>query len=130
MDDMSSAMLIMEFDTNSDGKIDEKENDYIYKNYFVSLSKYHFYMDIIVKNEIVTLPNPKNFKASIEENRVCYSFDIDKKYEVKGTKFDFYDKDFFVAMILKKEFVKVNNKVAKITGEDKDFYYMYRMELR
>jgi len=46
-------------------------------------------MDVVVKNEITTLPNPKNFIASIEDNRVCYSFDIDKTYSIKETKFDF-----------------------------------------
>lgn len=39
MDDMSSAMLIMEFDTNGNGKIDEKENAFIYENYFLSLTQ-------------------------------------------------------------------------------------------
>ena len=130
MDDMSSAMLVVEFDTDGDGKIDEKENKYVYENYFVSLSKYHFYMDIIVKNKITTLPNPTNFKATIEENRLCYSFDIDGIYSIKETKFDFYDKEFFVAMMLKKEFIKAGKREIKISGEDKDFYYMYRMELK
>ena len=130
MDDMSSAMLIMEFDTDADGIIDDKENNFIYENYFLSLSKYHFYMDIVVKKKIITLPSPKNFRASIEDNRVCYSFDIEGIYSINETKFDFYDKEFFVAMMLKKEFVKVENKEVKITGEDKDFYYMYRLELK
>jgi ABC-type uncharacterized transport system substrate-binding protein len=130
MDDMSSAMLIMEFDTNGNGKIDEKENVFIYENYFLSLIKYHFYMDVVVKNKITTLPNPKNFIASIEDNRVCYSFDIDKTYTIKETKFDFYDKEFFVAMMLKKEFVKVENREVNVSGKDMDFYYMYRLELK
>lgn len=130
MDEMSSAMLIMDFDSNGDGKIDEKENAFIHENYFLSLSEYHFYMDIVVKNKLTILPKLKNFRASIENHRVCYSFEIDKKYNVKDTRFDFYDKEFFVAMMLKKEFVKVENKVVQVTGEDKDFYFMYSLEIK
>lgn len=130
MDDMTSAMLIMEFDVNGDGKIDEEENDFIYENYFLSLAQNNFYMDIIVQNKITTLPKVKNFKASIEDNKICYSFDIIKNYDIKNTKFEFYDKDFFVALMLEKKFVKVQNKQVKITGVDKDFYYMYRLELK
>lgn len=129
MDDMSSAMLIMEFDLDANGKLDANENKFVYENYFISLKEYNFYMDIIVNNKITNLPIPTNFKAFIEDNRLCYSFDIEKKYNFKNTKFEFYDKDFFVAMMLKKEFVKAGKREVKITGEDKDFYFMYRLEL-
>lgn len=130
IDDMTSAMLIMEVDSDGDGKINKQENDFVYENYFMSLSKSNFYMGIVVNDKVMTLPNPKNFQATIEDNRICYSFDIDKKYNIKETKFEFYDEEFMVAMMLKKEFVKAKDRKVKITGEDKDFYYMYRLEVK
>lgn len=130
MDDMSSSMLIMEFDENGNGKIDTDENQYVYENYFLSLIDYNYYINIIVNGKMTLLPKIQNFKATIEGNRVCYSFDLEKDYDIKNTRFEFYDEEFFVGIMLKKEFVTVKNKKVKITGVDKDFYYMYRLELQ
>lgn len=130
LDEMTSSMLIMEFDQNSDGKIDKKENFFIYSSYFVSLSDYNFYTDIKIKNKIQIFPKPKNFRATIENNKICYSFDIDKEYNINDLKFDFGDEDFYVAMILKKEFVKILGASVKITELDNDFYFGYRLELK
>lgn len=130
MDDMTSSMLIMEFDANMDGKIDKEENDFVYENYFISLKQNNYYMDILVNDKSTILPNVSDFKASIEDNKLCYSFDIIKDFDIKKTKFEFYDKDFFVAIMLEKEFVKADNKIVKVSGEDRDFYYVNRLELR
>lgn len=130
MDEMTSSMLIMEFDINGDGKIDNKENAMVYLNYFISLEEQNFYTNIIVKNKTQKVPKPKNFKVTIENNKVCYSFDINKNYNTKDTKFDFGDTDFFVAMVLKKEFTKIKGANAKVTPQDNDFYFGYRLELK
>ena len=129
IDEMTSSLLIMEFDTNSDGKIDNKENFFIYGTYFLPLKDFNFYTDIRINGKMQTLPKPKNFKATIEDNRIWYSFDIEKKYNIKNTKFDFGDEDFFVAMILKKEFTNVKGAKAKVIELDNDFYFGYRLEL-
>ena len=130
MDEMTSSMLIMELDQNGNGKIDKEENDFIYENYFKSLKDYNFYTDIKIKDKTQVFPEVENFKATIEENKVCYSFDMKNRYKIKDTKFDFGDTDFFVAMILKKEFIKVIGSTAVITELDNDFYFGYRMELK
>jgi ABC-type uncharacterized transport system substrate-binding protein len=130
LDEMTSSMLIMEFDQNGDGKIDKKENFFIYSSYFITLSDYNFYTDIKINNKIQKFPKPKNFKATIENNKICYSFDIDEKYSIKNTKFDFGDPDFFVAMILKKEFVKIQGAKAIVQELDNDFYFGYRLEIK
>lgn len=129
MDDMTSSMLIMEFDLNADGAIDKKENTFVYKNYFLSLEQNNYYMDILVEDQSIPLSSISNFKASIEDNRLCYSFDIIQNLDIKKTKFEFYDKDLFVAFMLKKEFVTAENKKVKIIGIDKDFYYINRLEI-
>ena len=130
IDEMTSAMLIMEFDQNSDGKIDEKENKFIFQNYFASLKNYNFYTDIKIKGKTQFFPNAKNFKASIENNRICYNFSIDKKYNIKDTKVDFADEDFFVAMVLKEEFISIKGAKAKVSDLDMDFYFGYRLEIQ
>ncbi len=129
IDEMTSSMLIMEFDQNGDGKISKKENTFIYNNYFTQLKDYNFYTDIQIKNKVQKFPKTKNFKATIENNKICYSFDVEKIYNSKDTKFNFGDTDFFVAMILKKEFVKVVGAKAKVSELDNDFYFGYKLEL-
>ena len=130
IDEMTSSMLIMEFDANGDGKIDKEESNYAYENYFLSLKDYNFYSIIRVKNKTQFFPKIKNFKTTIENNRVCYSFDLDKSYDIRNTIFDFGDEDFFVAMILKKEFVKIDGAKAKVSDLDMDFYFGYRLEFK
>lgn len=122
MDEMTSSMLIMEFDDNGDSKINKSENDYIKKNYFLSLKDYDFYMHLKQKYKI------KDFFAQIEDNKIIYNFSIflNKKIKVKNFTISFYDTDFFVAMRLKKEFVK-QNIPYKVDDIDGDFYYGYKI---
>jgi len=130
MDEMTSSMLIMEFDQNANNKLDPAEQKYIYDNYFSTLMDYNFYTDITIKEKIEKFPNPKNFKAFIENNKLCYSFEIQKKLNIKNTLFDFGDPDFFIAMILKKEFTKITGAEAVVSDLDNDFYFGYRLELK
>ncbi len=129
LDEMTSSMLIMEFDINNNGKIDKKENLFIYLNYFTALSDYNFYTDIKIDNKIQILPKPKNFKTTIENFKICYSFDIPVDYDISNFKIDFGDEDFFIAPILKKEFTHITGAIPKITELDNDFYFGYRLEL-
>jgi len=129
LDEMTSSMLIMEFDANANGKIEQEENNYAYDNYFLVLQDYNFYTDITVNKKVQFFPTPKNFKATIENNKICYYFDIQTKYNIQNTIIDFADTDFFVAMILKKEFITVPTATAKVSDLDNDFYFGYRLEL-
>ncbi|MEA3315474.1 MAG: DUF1007 family protein, partial [Campylobacterota bacterium] len=99
LDEMTSSMLIMEFDKNNNTKIDENEKQYIYNNYFVELKNLNFYTDIKINGKVQFFPNPINFKATIKDNKICYSFDIETSYDIDKTIFDFGDEDFFVAML-------------------------------
>ena len=130
LDDMSSAMLIMEFDQNGDGKIDKKENKFIRKNYFEPLIDYNFYTDVNIKNKIQSTIKPINFKADIKNNKARYSFDVKSNYPIKDLHFDFGDEDFFVAMVLKKEFIKIKGAKAKVSDLDNDYYFGYRLEIK
>ncbi|MGB5868511.1 MAG: DUF1007 family protein [Arcobacteraceae bacterium] len=130
LDEMTSSMLIMEFDSNANGKIEAEENSYAYENYFLVLQDYNYYTDIKINDKVQFFPKPKNFKATIENNKICYYFDIDVKYDIHKTIIDFGDTDFFVAMILKKEFITVTNAIVKVSDLDNDFYFGYRLELK
>lgn len=129
LDEMTSSMLIMEFDQDGDGKISIDENRFVFENYFLTLKDYNFYTDIKIDGKIQSFPKPENFKATIENHKIVYSFDLKQMYNIKNTKFDFGDKDFFVAMILKKEFIRVEGASAKVNELDNDFYFGYQLEI-
>ncbi len=128
MDEMTSTMLIMEFDSNGNGKIDKKENQYIYDNYFLELVDYNFYTNIKINGKIQRFSQPIDFKATIENMKVCYSFKLKENYNTKRLAIEFGDEDFFVAMILKKEFVKTKGIYAKVLELDNEFFFGYRLE--
>ncbi|MBL0687171.1 MAG: DUF1007 family protein [Sulfurospirillum sp.] len=127
MDDMTSAMLIMEFDANNNGKIDKEESDFIYENYFLSLKSYNFYTEVEVDGKTMTLPKIKNFRATIEDNRICYFFELDESFSAKNTIFKFSDKEMFVAIMLKDKFIAIDGAKAKVDGEDMDFFFEHRI---
>jgi ABC-type uncharacterized transport system substrate-binding protein len=127
LDEMTSSILIMELDSNMDGKIDLKENKFIEREYFSMFKPYSYYTFIFIKGKKYPT-EPKNFKASIEDNRLCYSFDIEFEVNLKNVYFEFGDPDLYNALILKDEFVDFEGLSAKITGVDKEFYYGYKLE--
>ncbi len=115
IDEMTSMMLIMELDDNANGKFERNESDYIYENYFLSLDKYNFYMSLTSKNQKINFI-PKNFKASIENNRIIYSFDIKKKLNLENLEIKFFDELLFVGMIIENDsiiFRGLNSKETK-----------------
>ena len=130
LDDMTSTILIMELDQNGDGEIDEKENRYIESEYFSIFEGYDYYTYIKVGKKDVKLPTPKNFKATIQNNKICYSFDITLNYNIKDIAIEFGDSAYYVAMVLKEKFVDAKGLEVKVTDVDNDIYYGYRLELR
>ncbi len=130
LDDMTSTILIMELDKDGDGKINEEENSYIYSEYFSLFKDYDYYTYLKVDAKDVKLPEPKNFRATIENNKICYSFEIDLNHNIKNIAFEFGDSAFYVAMVLKDKFVDAKGLTFKITKVDSDIYYGYRLEFK
>jgi len=130
IDEMTSSMLIMEFDQDGDGKINAKENFFVYSSYFVSLKDYDFFTIIKQDGKRLDLSKPKNFKASIKGEKICYDFDIEKEYNAKDLSIEFGDTSFFTAMILKDKFVKLDGAKAIISDVDNDAYFGYRLEIK
>ena len=109
--------------------IDKKENDYIEKEYFSMFKPYNYYTYVKVDKKVIKF-KPKNFKATIENYKLCYSFDINGEFDIKNTIFEFGDSDFYVAMVLKDEFVTIKGASGKVSGIDNDFYYGYKLEFK
>lgn len=130
IDEMTSASLLMELDSDMNGVINKEENSYTFENYFSTLRDYNYYTYIKVDNKLVSLPNIENFKVSIENNKICYSFDIKGSYPVGNTVFEFGDTEFYVAMMLKDTFIKLDGATATTSKVDNDLYLGYKLELK
>ena len=129
-DEMTSQLLLMEFDANMDGKLDKDEIEYIKTNYFESLVEYGYYTYIKVGNKSIKT-KPFNFTSFIEDNiKIVYQFDINIKEEKKKhIAISLYDEERFSALILKKEFIKSNIKY-KLSDIVNDIYFGYKLELK
>jgi ABC-type uncharacterized transport system substrate-binding protein len=128
-DDMTSQLLIMEFDQNMDGKLDKSEVEYIKINYFDYLEQYNFYTDLKISNKSKKT-KPSNFTSYIEDGiKIVYQFDLIINKNAKDIAIEVYDEERFTALVLKKEFVKSNIKY-KISDIDNDIYFGYRLEFR
>ncbi len=126
-DEMTSQLLIMEFDQNLDEKLDKKEIAYIKDNYFDPLDEYGFYTDIkLSKKRIKT--SPTNFTAKIENKiNITYEFDIKIDTHKDNLQIEFYDQEMFTAFMLKKDFIK-SNLSYEVVDVDNDFYFAYRLQ--
>ena len=125
-DDMTSQLLIMEFDQNMDGRIDKNEMEYIKTNYFDYLKQFNYYTNIKIENKS-QFAKPINFKSYIENMRVVYQFDLNFNYDKSKIKIELYDEDMFTALVLKKEFITSKIKY-KVSDVDNDIYFGYRLE--
>lgn len=130
LDDMTSSVLIMELDRDGDGVFNVQENREIEKDYFNILEKYHYYTFIMLDKKPLELPKINNFKATIENYRVCYSFDIVLEHNPRDIVFEFGDSDYYIAMILKKEFVDAAGFDVKVSSVDDDLYPGYKLEFQ
>lgn len=118
LDEMTSMMLIMELDTDANGKFNKKENTFIYENYFTSLVEQNYYMQIQSNKKIIPF-KPTNFKASIEKNRLIYAFDIKKDLNLDNLKVEFFDESLFVGMMLEKNYITINGIETKQSNKIK-----------
>jgi ABC-type uncharacterized transport system substrate-binding protein len=125
-DEMSSNMLIMDFDTNRDGQFSQKESDLIKSETFVYLKDYNYYTYLFTNKKVEQPSKLITFKATINGSKVEYFFTLSRPNNLK--RIEFYDKELFSAFVLKKEFL--TDKKLTIKEIDNDYYFGYALELK
>lgn len=125
IDEMTSSMLMMELDANQNEKVEPSENTYIKQFYFDSLVEYDYYTRIVKDGKKLKF-KPINFSTSIVNGRVSHTFDVIIDTSLKNLQIDFYDKEFFVAMIVKKEFITSKEKHS-LKEIEIDFTFGYKL---
>jgi ABC-type uncharacterized transport system substrate-binding protein len=130
-DEMTSQMIIMDFDTIKDFKFDKDEVALIKKEAFDHLSEYNYYTFISAKGKVLN-KSPQDFTTYIKDDKVVYEFN----YKIKATainhnlNIEFKDEDFFIAFVLKNKQIKADKAIKyRLKEIDTDYYFAYRLEL-
>lgn len=126
-DEMSSAMLMEDYDKNKNKKLDPPEVAFMEKDHFRTLEPYSYFTHLSDGKDEFDLKHVSEFNAAFENKKLIYTFAIPKpkfkKYELR-----FYDAEMYVALIVKKEFLTCKEGIkCKIEGYDADFYYAYKV---
>ncbi|AFL69421.1 ABC-type uncharacterized transport system, periplasmic component [Sulfurospirillum barnesii SES-3] len=125
-DEMSSAMLMEDYDKNRDKKLDANEVAFMEKDHFKALEPYSYFMHIFDGKNESDIHETNEFSALFEKRKLIYAFSIAKP-KIKKYELRFYDPEMFVALILKKKFLTCKEVKCSVEGYDADFYYAYKV---
>ncbi len=121
-DDMNSQILMMDFDTNRDKKLDKKETQKFLKTYFNELSKNRPFMNVKVDGKKISLTKHISpFSIKYKKNLLIINFTVDFK-KIKQTKtidIGFWDEKNYTAFAMEPEYINFKGKKLNV---ELDFY--------
>jgi ABC-type uncharacterized transport system substrate-binding protein len=84
-DAMFSSMIIGDFDTDEDGSFSPAEIEAVRKGAFSNLKNFHYFTYIRVEGTDLPFDSVREFRASIQGNRLVYAFFIPVGIPVSGS---------------------------------------------
>ncbi len=126
-DDMTSQILLMDYDKNRDGKFDKKESQFFKEQVFDTLKQYEYYTHInIDKKKIPIDTHIENFFLSFEKNKfvVNYVVSLQNIPQINTIDIAFWDAEFYSSFDISSEFVTFNKKLKFDIEEVEDDIYM------
>ena len=127
-DDMTSQILLMDYDTNKDGKFDKKESLFFKNQVFDTLKPYEYYTHIKIDNQKFPIDNRfKNFFLTFENNQfiVHYSIDLHDIPQKSTIDLGFWDKEFYSSFDISSKHITFSGKKLKFRIEEvEDDIYM------
>ena len=100
-DDVFSSTVLMEFDKNSDLKLDDTELEEVAQTIFSSLAEYNYFQLVTVDGKDVAMKPPPQLMANYENDQLIVLFESEPKAPLKlNGKIDFgvYDPTFYTAI--------------------------------
>lgn len=100
-DDLFSSTVLMEFDRNSDLKLDDSELDTVSQTIFTSLAEYGYFQLVTAGGKDVAMKPPARLMANFQDNQLVVLFESEPKTPLKlAGKVDFgvYDPTFYTAI--------------------------------
>lgn len=129
-DEMTSSILMQDYDKNRDKMLDDNEIAFLKKDHFDTIANYSFFMHPFDGEEEKTITHVDDFMASFEDSKLRYLFSIPRP-KIPTYELRFYDGEMYVAMIVKPEFLTCQKPfTCRTRGYDADFYYGYQVIIR
>lgn len=126
-DEMTSSMLMTDYDKNKDKKLDANEVAFMRKDHFETLGPYSYFVRLFDGNDESDTKTILDFTASYTNNKVMYLMSIPTS-QLKNYELHFYDGEMYVAMIVKPSYLTCAKEFkCKVEGYDADFYYGYKV---
>lgn len=126
-DEMTSSVLLGDYDKNKNKVLEQNEIDFMEKDHFKPLATYNFFSALVENNTEKKIKTYTAFGAFIEKGRLNYHFEIPKP-QAKLYEIHFYDPEMYVALLVNKKDVKCySGATCKSAGYDADFYYGYKV---
>ncbi len=100
-DDLFSSTVLMEFDKNSDLKLDDAELAEVSKTVFESIGEFNYFQVVTSDGKDVAMKPPANLMATFEDQQLIILFETEPKEPLKlSGKLDFgvYDPTFYTAI--------------------------------
>jgi len=102
-DEMFTASIRLDYDSDRDGSFDAREVREIRDNAFVNLRNYHYFISIYHEEDIHEVENVENFSARLDGNRLVYRFFVPYEAEVSDVRQDLklvvFDDSFFCDIV-------------------------------
>lgn len=129
-DEMTSQIIVMEYDKNGNGKLDTDEIDSLKKNFFNDLSEFDYYTFAYQNNQPLVLSKPDGLDIFIDGLNVVYRFHTKTTIDLNknSLKIGSFDKENYTAFRLDPQTtVTIKNKSIKLKSlnsvlEDMDYY--------
>ncbi len=125
-DDMTSQILLMDYDKNRDGKFDKKESLFFKEQVFDTLKQYEYYTHVKIDGKKTPI-NIKNFFLSFEKNKfiVNYAIPLQNIPQKSSIDIGFWDKEFYSSFDISSKFVTFDTEKLKFDIEEvEDDIYM------
>jgi ABC-type uncharacterized transport system substrate-binding protein len=100
-DDLFSSTVMMEFDKNSDLKLDDKELKDVADTVHASLAEFNYFQLVTVDGKDVAMTPPPHLMANFDNDQLIILFESEPKVPIKlAGKIDFgvYDPTFYTAI--------------------------------
>lgn len=122
-DEMSSNMLIMDYDVDHDGAFSPSESEALRSDIFSHLKEYGYYTYFFKGDQQLPSGEARDFSASIQGMQVVFSFTLPRPAAAETI--GFYDTENMTGYQLTEAFVKEANPGSSFALHARDFDYCY-----
>lgn len=139
-DPMVTQQFVMDFDMDGSGNLDSDETEELKAATFDTLEGVNYFTRVKVGKEFSQTGKLRDFEAYIENERLHYKYKFDKKQDLSDAQkaiVTCYDPEFYISMVLEKEWVTLNNKsdddirpTVKIAKSPNGFVYALQLKAK